>query len=264
MKTNPKILVWAVVLLFFFSISTYGQESKKQLFVIHEDVVIPSMVSQYEKISKNLVSQLKDHSVSEISEMCAMTNDFHYYYITPVDNMAALDDNPWKAVEDKMGKEAFEKLWEGYADCYDVHSTYMLSFSPEDSYDPQSSKLMDSETLYRRWAYINIDPSKSEEGKKIVKEWKSLYEAKNIPTGYRTYWGGIGTEEPLLIVIEWAKDATALAAQRAKVQEMLGEDAKDLRARTLAVIRKYDVKEGTMRPDLSYMPEQVLADQPDQ
>ena len=261
MNNNSKTMYWLTLLLFVCSLSTFAQEAKKQLFVIHEDVVKPSMVAQYEKVSKNLVNTLKENNNTEISEMCAMTNDFHYYYITPVDNMAALDIDPWKGLQDKMGEEAFKQLWEGYGECYDVHSTYMLSASAEDSYDPQNSKIMDPENLYRRWQFFYIDPSNAEASNKIVKKWKALSESKNIANGYRAYRGGIGTEQPLILVIEWAKDATSLAAQNAADMELYGEEGKDLWEKTLAITRKYEVKEGTMRPDLSYVPDQILADQ---
>ena len=261
MKTNQRAMLWAALLLFVCSLSTFAQEAKKQLFVVHEDVVKPSMVTKYEKISKNLVTQLKEHGVSEISEMCAATNDFHYYYITPVDNMAALDEKPWKSVQEKMGKEAFEKMWEGYGECYDKHSTYMLSLSPEDSYDPQNSDIMDPEALYRRWQFFYIDPAKAEASNKVVKKWKALSESKNIANGYRVYRGGMGTEQPLILVIEWAKDAAALAAQNAEDAKLYGEEGQELWGKTLSITRKYEVKEGTMRPDLSYVPGQVLADQ---
>ena len=144
----------------------------------------------------------------------------------------------------------------GFDGTYVTHKDYVLNLSSELSY--KSGEIVEEGVYFRNFNYYFVSPDKWKEAKAIAKEWNELYTSKNIPQGYRIYTGGLGTE-PLIMVVKWAKSASEFYAQEAKTEEMLG-DVKDLTDRTMAITRKFESYDGKIRPDLSYQPEAVMAD----
>ncbi len=256
MRTIQMTLVLiATLLASAFVVSAQNGESQGQLFLVHEDVVKPSMVGQYEKAVKGFISNLSEHGITDMTFVAAMTNDLHYLYVSEIENMAELDKNPEEKMAAKMGKEAFQAVIDAFDGCYDYHKVFVARRADDLSYWPESNKASAAENKYRRWSFYHIQPGQEQEIEAIAKEWVELFKEKNIPTGYNLYVGGLGTEMPLYVVVESAKDAADFQAQSAKINELLGDSAKDLNARTMALVRKMEFKDGWIRPDLSYTPE---------
>ena len=256
---REKILIMVVVglLVNLCALNVYAQEeeSQSQLFRIHEDVVKPSMVGKYENAAKELKASLTTHGITSVSYLTANTDDFHFMYVTEIANMAALDQDPFSDLAKKMGEEAMQAMWANFADCYDSHKNFIASLQMDLSYDPGTSE---EDMNFRHWDWYYIYPDKGQEARAIAKEWHDLYTKNNIPTGYRIYTGGLGTEAPLYIVVQSAKNAADFESKNAKVNELLGEEAQELMQRTMAITRKFETKTGWMRPDLSYMPSEEM------
>ena len=260
MKGKILILVVVGLLVNLCALNVYAQEeeSQGQLFIIHEDVVKPSMVGKYEEATKSVIAKLKANNMTSISYRMAVTDDFHYHWVSEIENLAALDENPWQELEKKIGEDEMKAVWDGYDETEDMHHTFLVRLRPDLSYTPENAG-GDSEGMnFRHWDWYYIEPGKGAEARAIAKEWHDLYTKKNIPTGYRIYTGGLGAEVPLYVVIQSAKNAADFEARNAKVNELLGEDAQDLMQRTMAITRKFDTKTGWMRPDLSYTPSEEM------
>jgi hypothetical protein len=236
-----------------------AQEADKgQKFIVHEDIVKPSMVAQYEAASKAFKEALDEHGSAEAKFLTVSLDDMRYLFVSPIENMAALDNNPlFKALKEALGEEGVETLMSGFDGTYETHKNYVLNLSNELSYN--SGEIVEEGVYFRHFDYYFVNPDKEKEAKAISKEWKELYESHNIPQGYRIYTGGLGTE-PLIMVVQWATSAEEFYAQQAKTREALG-DVKDLESRTMAITRKFESHDGQIRPDLSYMPEAVMAEQ---
>ena len=254
------LLVGLVLNLGTFNVFAQDEEPKGQLFRIHEDVVKPSMVSKYEEAAKGLVAKLTENNMASPSYMTAVRDDFHYIYIRPLENMAALDTNPWKELEKKMGEEAMKAMWKGFDGTYYKHHNFMARLMTNLSYTPETTSMESEEMNFRHWDFYYVNPDKSDEAKEIAKEWLALSKSKNIPTGYRLYTGDIGTEMPLYVVVQWAKNAAEFYSQIEKNNEILGEEGKALMAKTMAITRRFEQKNGSMRPDLSYMPKEEITE----
>ena len=262
MKGKILILVVVGLLVNLCALNVYAQEeeSQSQLFRIHEDVVKPSMVAKYEEARKGVLAKLKENNMTSISYLVAVTDDFHYLTISEIENMAALDTNPWQELREKMGDEEMKAMWDGFDGTEDMHHTYLARLRPDLSYTPENAGGNSEGMNFRHWDWYYIELGKRAEAREIAKEWHDLYTKKNIPSGYRIYTGGLGTEIPLYVVVQSAKNAADFEAKNAKVNELLGEDAQDLMQRTMAITRKFETKTGWMRPELSYMPsEEVTA-----
>ncbi|MDX1408982.1 MAG: hypothetical protein R3330_12630, partial [Saprospiraceae bacterium] len=93
MKTWQKC--FSALMLALFASTTI---SAQMMFAIHEDRVYPSAVAKYEMAAKELIKNLKKHNIQGADYLCLVTSDFQYTYVAPIDNMAALDDNPFAAL----------------------------------------------------------------------------------------------------------------------------------------------------------------------
>jgi len=227
--------------------------AQDQLFFIHEDDVLPSKSVQYNNTSAEFAKVLREQNIPELAAFAHMQEGYHYLWVTPIENFAALDENPWSKLEEKIGKEAFDALFAGYDGTYTAHRSYFVKYRDENSYVPEGGD-WDDETTYRRWDYNWVNPDMAEEATAISKEWAELHKSKGAPHGYRVYTGGIGTDVPLIIVFRWAKGPAEMVAQMAENSEVLGEEAAALWARTASMLTKTDSKSGWYLPDISYVP----------
>ena len=256
-----KTLIFCLSMALFvtlLSLNLMAQEddSKSQLYSIHEDFVKPSMVGEYENAIKEFKSKLAEHGV-DLTYMMMARDDFHYLHIKAIDNFAQLDENTLAGLEEKMGEEAMQAMWSNFDGCYDVHMNYLIRLSHDLSYNDTGITAM--ETPYRQIEYYYVQPGKGQEARAIAKEWHDLYGSKEITSGYRVYTGAIGTEMPVYIIVQWAENPAELQAQVAKNEMMLGDDGKELQGRTLAITRKMESHSGWMRPDLSHIPAAMTA-----
>jgi len=254
-----KRLFFLVALCFTAGLHTnlaYGQEdkTKNQLFIIHEDVVKPSMVAQYEKAASDLVAKLKEHNIASFNYGAASTTDLHYLYVTPIKNMAELDINAEEEIIEKMGKDATRAMWEQFANCYDSHKNFLVTRLTDLSYQPESADNDGEQKNFIHWDYYHVQPGKGDEARSLSKEWRDLYASNNVAMGYNLYVGGIGTDMPLFVTTQRAKNAADFQMQSAKTAELLGDAGKDLNQRTMAITLRFESRDGWARPDLSYTP----------
>lgn len=256
-KTMLPLAVCCGFLMMILAPGLSAQEKKYQKFVIHEDVVMPHKVMDYEKASKKFVESLTQHAGPEAEFMALSTDDMRYIYISPIENMAALDKSPFAKMEEAIGKDGMKEVFSVWDGTYETHKDYILNLSMDLSYN--SGEILEEGIYFRHFDYYYINPDKMSEARDIAKEWKELYASKDVPYGFRVYTGGMGTE-PMLMVVQWAKDAGEYYSREAEVREMLGDDAKELWERTLAITNRIEAVDGWMRPELSFMPSATMAD----
>ena len=84
MRTLTTVLLMVCTLLFIPNVALAQEESKSQAYWIHEDVVKPSMVAEYEAVCKELTDHMKKHNIQEMNSMVASTADSRYLWIGPI------------------------------------------------------------------------------------------------------------------------------------------------------------------------------------
>ena len=259
-KTLIAFVVGFLVNLCVLSLFAQEEQEKSLLFSVREVEAKPSMIGKYEEAVKGLVAKLKEHEVTSVSFLCAASDNFRYSYIVARENMAALDDVFFKELQDKMGNEQMTAMWELFEGTTESTRDFMLRLRPDLSYKPEIDNIGSEETTFRHWDYVYFQSGKGEEAMEILKEWTALSQSKNVPTGYRTYIGGLGTEVPSVIWVEWAKDEVAYYTQGQKNRDLLGEEGDALWQKTLAITKRFEHNNGSIRLDLSYVPtEQITA-----
>ena len=234
--------------------SSQAQENNSQKFIVHEDLVYPSKIANYEAAAKLLAETMKEHNAG-MAYMTIAFDDDRYMYLSPIDNLAELDSNPFEAVIEAMGEEAFDKMMSSYDNTFETHKDYVISLENDLSYN--SKDIVLEGVNYRHITYNFVMPDKWDEAKAIAKEWTELHASKSAPHGYRIYTGGLGTE-PSIMVVRWARSEAELQDQMEANRQALG-DISDLYNRTMAIIRKRETYGAWMKPDLSYQPESEVA-----
>jgi len=224
------------------------------MYIVHQDIVKPSKVAEYEKAAKGWHDAAVKNAITELAYVLVQSDEMVYSYVSEVPNMAALDDNgPMDALKQKMGEAAFQAMFDAYDGTYTSHKNFMITYRPDLSYLPEKQEAT-AEINFRHWDFVHFNPDKEKEANAISKEWVDLFASKQIQLGFRTYTGGLGTETPLTIWVSWSKNAADFYAAMEQINKTLGDEGTDLWNRTLAITDKYEQVNGRIRPDLSYQP----------
>ncbi|MCF7560651.1 hypothetical protein L3X39_08375 [Sabulilitoribacter multivorans] len=249
MKTIKSTLLLALV----FCISVSSLQAQ-QMFQVHQDNVNPSKIMEYEAAAKAFNEACKEHNV-QVSWVTATTNDMRYLYISPLENFAELDKNPFSDMAKAMG-DKFGEMFQAFDKCYDSHTTYTITLVEDLTYMPEGISMTQDGQNYRKFFYIYFTPAnaaKIREGMKAVKE---LYSKKGSKEYYRVYRNGFGTAEDFYLVAVSAKDEID-GATRAKANEkVLGtqEERWEVFSKVMNYASRFEEVSGEMRPDLDYSP----------
>jgi quinol monooxygenase YgiN len=222
--------------------------AKSQLFHIHEDPVMPTMVEPYERASKELVSQCRRHGIQN-GWLTIQDND-HRYTIEPIEHLADLDKDPLAPLQEKMGKEAFTTLFADFDKCYPSHRDYILVHLPQYSYAGDQTD--QSEYVYRGYDYFYYEPQHQRKISALLKQFKELYtsEAGKIP--YNVYVSRFGNSENFVLIEDLAKSQAGFKARDAANTEAFRAGFKKLFAELKPLLRRTESRIGHLRPDSSY------------
>ena len=252
MRTLKTTLLFMAMLLFINTI--HAQQSKNQAFYIHEDQVKPSMIQEYEAVSKDFMEACKTHNLQDVNWNIASTTTNKYLTISPIENMAALDNNVFAPLREKMGDEAFGDIFKRFNKCYDVHRDYIVYLNKELTYMPEGIDINTEGKNYRKWHRLYVAPENIQQLKGKLKELKALFEKKGSKEYYRIYHNGFGAEGDYYVAVVSAKDAEDYARQSKENEALLGEEGKKLFGEMFKYVLRYETDEGQMRPDLAYAP----------
>ncbi len=232
----------------------YAQEKTTQAFWVHEDVVKPSMVNDYEAICKELTDNMKKHNIQEINVMVSNTLDDRYMWISPISSMADIEKPVFATLAEKMGGTAMTDLFNKMDKCYDIEQNYVLNLNEELSYMPEGMTLTPEGQPYRKFHYFHYSPGNRAAVKKNVQAIKNMFASKGSKLHYRVYQSGFGTRGEFYLVAVAAKDAADYAAKVSENNAMLGDEWAELYNEFRGSLTKYEQFEGQMRPDMAYSP----------
>lgn len=249
MKTIKTTLLLALFLCFNFSIS-----QAQQAYQVHQDNVKPSMLMEYEKIAKEFNAASVEHNL-QTSWFTAMSNDFKYFYITPVENFAELDERPMADMAKAMG-DKFRDMFDRFDKCYDSHGSYIIMRDDALSYMPEDAKEAPEGENYRKWFYVYYTPENGDKIREGMKAVKEFYKSKGSTEYYRVYRNGFGQMENYYMVSVSAKDEIDSATRGKANEEVLGPDRWAVFKKVMTYASRMEEHSGEMRPDLSYSPKE--------
>ena len=153
---------------------------------------------------------------------------------------------------EKIGKEKMEKVMSEFNGCYASHKNFLMTLRNDLSYKPEYGLTPGEGLDFRHIDYLYIIPGKEDEAEELAKEYKTLYESKNIEEGYRIYIGGLGTDMPLVVFVQPAKGRADWAMLSDRQDKELGDEGTKLLGKLMSITQKFEHKNGTMRADLGY------------
>ena len=237
-----------------FASAVAAQEAKPQYLVLHQEFAKPSKIADYEATSKEFVALVKKHKalMPHFSFECLQSPDFTYTYVAPIKSMADMDaiNAEFGAMAQAAGAGWADLNKRGGATTEYIRESVVVS-APELSYIPAQPRLKPAEMPYRHLDLYYLKPGTEAEADAVAAEFVKLFKAKGVPDGYTLFKTVIGAEMPLFAVSVGAKDAADFHAEDAKLRTLLGSEGTALFARAFALTRRYESREGVLRPDLS-------------
>lgn len=249
MKTIKSNILLTLFLCFAIHLS-----NAQQAFQVHQDNVKPSKVMQYEKIAKEFQAASVKHNL-QTTWYAASSDDFKYYYITPIENFADLDKRPMADMAKAMGDD-FGKMFAEFDKCYDTHGTYIMIRDSELSYMPEGVENAPEDEKYRKWIYMYYTPQNAKKAEEGMKAVKAMFKEKGSKEYYRVYRNGFGQMENYFMVSISAKDDIDLAQRGKANRALLGsfEERWETFSKLLNHLERMEEYGGETRPDLSYAP----------
>ena len=151
MKTT-RISLFVFILIFTVRWTLAQENLATQLLLIHEDNVIVGKASQYAKASTGLKDLLAEVNFKEMTYTAFWVEDYTYMYVSPIENMAQLDDRPWVKLSEQAGKEKTEEVFAKFNGTYDTHRDFIAVYHPDLSYKPE--QIQEEGNNYREWNYM--------------------------------------------------------------------------------------------------------------
>jgi hypothetical protein len=245
MKTLKPILIFALILCFGINFST-----AQQLYQVHVDEVKPSMIADYEKVSKEFIEACKTHN-PQTSWLTAVTSDLRYMSVTPIENFAELDKNPFADMAKTLGED-FGNMFDRFDKCYDSHYSYILRLNGNLTYMPEGISQTQEGQNNRRYIFLHHTPENGGKLFEAIKAVKDLFVSKESKMYYRIYHSGFGSKDSFFLVAISSKDDLEYAKMSKANDELLGEDSGKVFGNMMKYISRFEEVSGSIRPDLGY------------
>jgi uncharacterized protein with GYD domain len=251
MKVLKTTIMLATIVLLAPMIS-----NAQDLYYIHEDVVKPSKVMEYEGVLQELLTLVKKHKLEDTRWITLVSNNSHYSYISPLANMAELDKPSFVAqLAEKAGKEVVSDIFNRMNTCYDTELDYILTLDKDLTYMPNGITQTPEGENYRNNHLFYISPSNRSVVKEKMKAVKALFESKGSKMYYRVYKSTFGTAGEYYMVAVAAKDAGDMDAKGKANEALMGKELQKTLNQLYFNSLRYEKLEGDIRLDLSYSPE---------
>ncbi len=249
-----KISLLTITMLLMPLIISSQEDDGYQAYWIHEDRVKPSMTDEYEQISKDLVAACKEHNIQETMWLTMALNDNSYLYVTPIKNMASLDENGFKTLSEKMGADKMSALFDRFSPTYDEHGDYVVYLNKNLSYMPGGVSQTIEGQNYRTLYYNYVTPENDKKFMAIMKKMKAAFEKNNSKLHYRVYKTGFGVMGTYYMIAVAGESNLSSAKVGDENWNLMKDDFDPLLKELSKVTWKMDEKRGWMREDLGYMP----------
>ncbi len=253
-----KPIIYSILLLIGFLLATqpsYSQELKDQLFWVREEVAKVDMWDKYESTSKEWVELMTNAGLDFPFMRASQRDDGHYYYLFPLDNYAAIDKMPgiFGTAIEKIGKEKWSKFMVENESSIETHKDFIIKWSAEYSYVPKNPKTKPADEKFIHWMFFNYKLENRKEIMDIMKEWKKLYQEKNITSGYSIWLMELGLENNMIALTENFKDGVDFYSSQKEDNALMEAEAGALWTKMAQYITSIKNIYGSPRPDLGFV-----------
>jgi hypothetical protein len=246
MKKIKHTILSISALLLFVATSMQAQD---QMYWVHVDHVKPAMQGEYEKVAKAFADACKTNNLQDFEFNTWRQGNGSYVSSSPIKNFADMDKETMKTLSDKMGKEKFQAMFDGFDKCYDKHNSFIATYKSELSYIP-TGKL--AEGNFTKYHFFYVTPSNSKAVAAKLKEIKELFAKKGAKEYYVILHSGFGASEEFYVAIVDAKDQMDYEKTSIENDKIMGEDWGKKWGELYALLHRYETETAMYRSDLSY------------
>lgn len=251
MKTIKNFGILFLFLLHSFNLSAQDNEDS-QMYWIHEDRTKPAMSVKQESVDKELIAALKQHEITDISWFTLVSQDYRYYYISPIENMADFDQNPFGSLAEKMGQRETTRIFDKYNNCYETHGDYVIILDKSLSYQPDGINVTPVGKNFRNNTIYHFTPDNANKAEELARKFKELYSKKDSNLHYRVYRSGFGVMGTYFMVAEAAESPEDYERMVVDNRLLLGDEGAELYRQLEETFSSIEIIRGYIRPDLSY------------
>ncbi|HMN23273.1 MAG TPA: hypothetical protein PKE38_02170 [Ignavibacteriaceae bacterium] len=253
-----KLSMFALLLLcgiFLITPPSFSQEMKDQLYWVREEVVKVDMWEKYESTSKEWVKMMTEAGLDYPFMRASQRDDGHYYYLFPLDNYAAIDkmQGIFGAAIEKIGKDKWAKFMVENESSMVTHKDFIAKWSAEYSYVPKEPRLKPEEANFIHWMFFHYKLENRKEIMDIMKEWKKLYQDKNISNGYSIWLIELGLDNNMIALTENFKDGADFYTAQKEDNALMEAEAGVLWGKMSKFITSIENVYGNPRPDLGFV-----------
>lgn len=249
-----KITLLFLTMLLLYPVNSHAQDlSENKIFRVHEDRVKLSMVSEYEKIVKEMLALVKKNNLKDLNWITLVSSDSRYLYVSPMKNMAELDAPSWiSELVKKEGEDVVHGIFNRMDKCYDTELDYILHLDNDLTYMPDGFTQTPKGNNYRNNHMLYVTPGNRQVVKEKMKAVKNLFVSKNSKVHYRVYRSGFGSNGEFYMVAVAAIDAEDDAKKGKANNELFGKEGEKVFGELFSNLLKYESVEGWIRPELGY------------
>ena len=250
MKTIQQLRL--IALMAIIPLFALTAQDKTKMYWIHVDHVKPSMVGEYEAVTKELVKHCTDHNFKGGDWITLSSIDNDYSFIAPIDNYSELGNNTFAELYEKVGDEKMNALWTKMNQCYTDHEDYILHLDPELSYQPGGINQAPAGMNYRNNRMFYVSPENYSKANELAGKFKELYTKKESKLHYRVYKSGFGADGTYFMVAVAASNPASYESMTYENNKLLGAEGQALFGELMSLIDKTETIQGWIRPELGY------------
>lgn len=257
-KISVFLMVGFVVSLCALTTLAQEEEQKAQLFFVEELLLKTSMFSEYEEVLKEVIPLVKEHNLP-YPWITYSTNDYHYYFVYPIESTSDIAKifSSWATLLEKIGEEKYQALYKRAGNSMEYYKYGIVRHLPELSYAPDGYVQNLEKEPFTYWGFCYAQPGQEKKCEGIIKKFVSLWKSnKDLDFAFDSYVMEMGTEMPMYFYVERGKSASDFFSKSDKAYEVAGAEITAIWNELMAHCRKYELKIGMYRPDLSYAPEE--------
>ena len=259
MKTKLSVLLLSfVVCLCAFAALSQGEEQKSQLYFVEEVIIPPASIEAYENFTKNEYLEILKKYKWPSPVMVYMDFEYRYYYVFPMKDFADVENafKVWGEILQKLGADKANAMMKRFGDISNYYKYYLMRSLPELSYVPKNPRLKDEEINYVVWDIWYPIPGREGDLEKLMKKMVGFMGSKNMTDDFNLFVGDVGTDMPAYMGVGYGKSFADYAVQNEKMWDLIGEEGLAIFYEGMSLLRKREIRQGYLRRDLSYMPEQ--------
>ncbi len=208
------------VFLLFVSISSLDSqaqnEPKNQLLVVWNNQISPEHAVQYEKVVKLQAEVMKKYRHT-IPYYVYATDDYFYYWVTPIDNLSAIDElmSKWAEFNSEVMKQEGSFPYQQFKGIIEQLTPQVFMLRADLSYFPPVM-MNHMEKPYFRFGYCYVKFGFEKEFEENWKKCMEPFREHNISIGVNLYEGMLGTDNPFYLWGEAYKNEVDMATSREK------------------------------------------------